>query len=73
MPKNASPAKIAATRGYGANVVLDGLTYDESWAKAQKISEETGSTIIHAFDDPDIICGQGVIGLEIFRATSRCR
>ena len=38
MPKNASPAKIAATRGYGANVVLDGLTYDESWAKAQKIS-----------------------------------
>ena len=65
MPKNASPAKIAATRGYGANVVLDGLTYDESWAKAQKISEETGATIIHAFDDPDIICGQGVIGLEI--------
>ena len=65
MPKNASPAKIAATRGYGANVVLDGLTYDESWAKAQKISEETGATIIHAFDDPSIICGQGVIGLEI--------
>ena len=65
MPKNASPAKIAATRGYGANVVLDGLTYDESWAKAQKISEETGATIIHAFDDQDIISGQGVIGLEI--------
>ena len=65
MPKNASPAKIAATRGYGANVVLDGLTYDESWAKAQKISEETGATIIHAFDDSSIICGQGVIGLEI--------
>ena len=65
MPKNASPAKIAATRGYGANVVLDGLTYDESWTKAQKISDETGATIIHAFDDPNIICGQGVIGLEI--------
>ena len=41
MPKNASPAKISATRGYGANVILEGLTYDESWAHAQKISRET--------------------------------
>ena len=65
MPKNASPAKISATRGYGANVILEGLTYDESWLHAQKISEETGATIIHAFDDPYIISGQGVIGLEI--------
>ena len=65
MPKNASPAKISATRGYGANVILEGLTYDESWAYAQKISNETGATIIHAFDDPHIISGQGVIGLEI--------
>ena len=65
MPKNASPAKISATRGYGANVILEGLTYDESWAHAQKISQETGATIIHAFDDPHIISGQGVIGLEI--------
>ena len=65
MPKNASPAKISATRGYGANVILEGLTYDESWAHAQKISQETGATIIHAFDDFHIISGQGVIGLEI--------
>ena len=65
MPKNASPAKISATRGYGANVILEGLTYDESWAYAQKISQETGAIIIHAFDDPHIISGQGVIGLEI--------
>jgi threonine dehydratase len=65
MPKNASPAKISATRGYGANVILEGLTYDESWAHAQKISQETGATIIHAFDDPYIISGQGVIGFEI--------
>jgi len=65
MPKNASPAKISATRGYGANVILEGLTYDESWAHAQKISQETGAIIIHAFDDPHIISGQGVIGLEI--------
>ena len=62
MPKNASPAKISATRGYGANVILEGLTYDESWAHAQKISQETGATIIHAFDAFHIISGQGVIG-----------
>ena len=65
MPKNASPAKVAATRGYGAKVVLEGITYDESWAYAKKISEESDSTIIHAFDDSHVIAGQGVIGLEI--------
>ena len=65
MPKNASPAKVAATRGYGAKVVLEGTTYDESWAYAKKISEESDSTIIHAFDDSHVIVGQGVIGLEI--------
>ncbi|MDC4231189.1 MAG: threonine ammonia-lyase [Nitrosopumilus sp.] len=65
MPKNASPAKVAATRGYGANVILEGTNYDESSAKAKKIAKETGATMIHAFDDPQIIAAQGVIGLEI--------
>ena len=65
MPKTASPAKVAATKGYGAKVVLEGSTYDESWEYAQKISSETNATIIHAFDDPHVIAGQGVIGLEI--------
>ena len=65
MPKNASPAKVAATRGYGATVVLEGKNYEESWAKAQEIAKTTGATIIHAFDDPQIIAAQGVIGLEI--------
>ena len=65
MPTNASPAKVAATRGYGATVVLEGKNYDESWTKAQEIAKTTGATIIHAFDDPKIIAGQGVIGLEI--------
>ncbi len=65
MPKNASPAKVAATRGYGANVVLEGINYDESFAKAKEIAKETGATMIHAFDDPQIIAAQGVIGLEI--------
>ncbi|KEQ57116.1 L-threonine dehydratase catabolic TdcB protein [Marine Group I thaumarchaeote SCGC AAA799-B03] len=65
MPKNASPAKVAATRGYGANVILEGINYDESSAKAKEIANETGATMIHAFDDPQIIAAQGVIGLEI--------
>ena len=65
MPKTASPAKVSATKGYGAKVVLEGSTYDESWTHAQKIAKDTGSTIIHAFDDEQVIAGQGVIGLEI--------
>jgi len=65
MPKNASPAKVAATKAYGATVVLAGKSYDESWIKAQGIAKTTGATIIHAFDDPQIIAAQGVIGLEI--------
>ena len=65
MPKNASPAKVAATIGYGANVILQGVNYDESYSKAKKIAKETGATIIQAFDDPQIIAAQGVIGLEI--------
>ena len=65
MPKNASPAKVAATRGYGATVILEGKNYDESWAEAQNIAMKTGATIVHAFDDPQIIAAQGVIGLEI--------
>jgi len=65
MPKNASPAKVAAIRGYGATVVLEGKNYDESWIKAQEIAKTTGAEIIHAFDDPYVIAAQGVIGLEI--------
>jgi threonine dehydratase len=65
MPKNASPAKVAATRGYGANVILEGINYDESYAKAKEIAKQTGSIIVQAFDDPQIIAAQGVIGLEI--------
>ena len=65
MPKNASPAKVAAIRGYGATVVSEGKNYDESWIKAQEIAKTTGATIIHAFDDSQIIAAQGVIGLEI--------
>lgn len=65
MPQNASPAKVAATRSYGAKVILRGLNYDEAWTATQEIAKEEDRTIIHAFDDPDVIAGQGTIGLEL--------
>ena len=65
MPKNASPAKVSATRGYGATVVLEGINYEESSSKAKEIASQTGATIIHAFNDPQVIAAQGVVGLEI--------
>jgi|SRR5438067_67803 threonine dehydratase len=65
MPQNASPAKVAATRSYGACVVLQGSDYDESWVIAQEIARQEGRTIIHAFDDTNVISGQGTIGLEL--------
>jgi threonine dehydratase len=65
MPQNASPAKVAATRSYGAKVIQRGLNYDEAWSATQEIAQDEGKTIIHAFDDPDVIAGQGTIGLEL--------
>jgi threonine dehydratase len=65
MPQNASPAKVAATKAYGAKVILRGLDYDECWIEAQEIAKNEGSTIIHAFDDSYVISGQGTIGLEL--------
>lgn len=67
MPKNASPAKVAATKSYGAEVVQKGLNYDEAWEATQEIAKGEGRTIIHAFDDPDVIAGQGTVGLEILQ------
>ncbi len=65
MPRNASPAKISATKSYGAKVILDGANYDEAYDLTKKIAELENKTIIPAFNHPDIIAGQGTIGLEI--------
>lgn len=66
MPKSTPIAKVQATSGYGANVVLAGDCYDEAYAKALEIQKETGATFIHPFDDEDVIAGQGTIAYEIF-------
>lgn len=65
MPTGAPLAKVTATQGYGATVVLHGETYNEAYARARAIAAETGAVYIHAYDDPDIIAGQGTLGLEI--------
>ncbi len=65
MPFFSPVAKIQATEGYGANVVLHGATFDDALAHALVTAEETGATFLHPFDDEDVIAGQGTIGLEI--------
>lgn len=65
MPVGAPLPKVAATKGYGAAVELVGATVDESLVAAQEFAERTGAVFIHPFDHPDVIAGQGTIGLEI--------
>ena len=65
MPRSTPIAKVSATKGYGAKVVLHGATYDEAYAKACEIVEQEGAEFIHPFDDEDVIAGQGTIALEI--------
>lgn len=70
MPEVAPLAKIMATRGYGAEVVLKGAVYDDAYQKAQEIQAESGQSFIHAFNDYSVIAGQGTIGLEILEDLS---
>ncbi|HUX67757.1 MAG TPA: threonine/serine dehydratase [Terriglobales bacterium] len=65
MAENATPSKIAATRGYGAEVVLAGRIWDEADARARALVKEKGYTYLHPFDDPQLMAGQGTLGLEI--------
>jgi threonine dehydratase len=65
MPTWASIAKQEATKGYGAELILQGDSLAESVAAAMKLAAETGRTLIHPYDDLDVIAGQGTIGLEI--------
>lgn len=65
MPATAPLAKVTATKGYGAEVVLNGLVYDDAYAKAVELQKESGATFLHPFNDEYVIAGQGTIGLEI--------
>ena len=71
MPVTTPGIKIAAVRARGAEVVLDGESYDDAYSHALKLAAETGATFIHPYDDPDVIAGQGTIGMEIVRQHTR--
>ena len=65
MPESTPLVKVSATSGFGAEVVLHGANYDEAYAEALRQSMESGLFLLHPFDDPAVIAGQGSIGLEL--------
>ncbi len=67
MPKTTPPIKIQAVRSRGAKILLHGDSYDEAYQQALIMAEQQGLTFLHPFDDPEVIAGQGTIGMEITR------
>lgn len=65
MPETAPLAKVMATQAYGAEVILKGQFYDESYAYALELEKAHGYTFVHPFQDPRVIAGQGTLGLEL--------
>jgi threonine dehydratase len=65
MPARAVRSKVDASRGYGAEVVLHGEHVGETFARLQELIDERGLTLVHPFDDPQVIAGNGTAGLEI--------
>ena len=65
MPRHAPLSKVKSTQAMGAKVVLHGDVYDDAYAEAMRLQQETGATFIHPFNDPLVIAGQGTIGMEI--------
>jgi threonine dehydratase len=68
MPEGAPLPKIAATQAYGAEIRMTGRTVDDALTEAKRYADESGKVLIHPFDHPDVIAGQGTIGLEILDA-----
>jgi threonine dehydratase len=66
MPEVTPAAKIEATRGYGAEVVIHGDIYEQAYQRAMELQEEQDLAFVHPFNDPDIIAGQGTVGLEVY-------
>jgi threonine dehydratase len=67
MPMTTPQVKVAAVKARGGMVILHGDTYDDAYAYARKLEIEKNLTFIHPFDDPDVIAGQGTIGMELLR------
>ncbi|WEV42041.1 threonine ammonia-lyase [Bifidobacterium sp. ESL0682] len=67
MPESTPPLKVDATKSYGANVVLHGNLFDDAAEYASELSKRDGLIYVHPFDDYEVLCGQGTIGLEILQ------
>ncbi|QUS61546.1 threonine ammonia-lyase, biosynthetic [Synechocystis sp. PCC 7338] len=67
MPETTPQVKVEAVKARGGVVVLYGETYDDAYGHARQLEQEKGLTFIHPFNDPDVIAGQGTIGMEILR------
>jgi threonine dehydratase len=67
MPAGAPLAKVAAVRQYGGEVRLVEGGYDEAGKAAEAVAEDEGKTVVHAFDQPEVVAGQGTVGLELRR------
>jgi threonine dehydratase len=65
MPRNAPQAKVDATRSYGAEVALEGDGFQAAMTAAQRLATAEDTLFVHAYDDPDIVAGQGTLGLEM--------
>jgi threonine dehydratase len=65
MPETAPLSKVRGTTELGAEILLHGGGYDEAYERALALAAERGCTFVHAFDDPQVIAGQGTVGLEI--------
>jgi len=66
MPVFTPPLKVIATRSYGAEVILEGESFDDALSAAMEYGAKSGATFVHPFNDKNIIAGQGTVGLEIF-------
>ena len=73
MPEGAPLPKVEATKGYGAEVILQGETIDDALGVALAYAQERGSVFIHPFDHPDVVAGQGTVGLEIMEQCPEAR
>jgi len=65
VPENANTFKVEAIRRLGGRVVLAGRTYQQAYVEAMRAREASGATFVHAYDDPDVVAGQGTIGVEL--------
>ena len=71
MPESTPGIKVEAVKRRGGEVVLAGSSYDDAYAKALELEKSEKLTFVHPFDDPEVIAGQGTIGMEILRQYSR--